>query len=73
MANIDDLLGKLEVPCQACKGEGYIGGVDDDGMIHENVCPECRGKKYMPSEVGRKLLDFIRKYLCEEQNCRWWL
>jgi DnaJ-class molecular chaperone len=48
-------LAELEVKCESCQGEG--GDYEQDRWSR---CPYCKGRGYMPTETGERLLAFMR-------------
>ncbi len=50
----------LETKCWKCWGHGVLSAEDHSGNIE---CPECGGLGWLPTEDGRKLLDFVERHL----------
>jgi hypothetical protein len=61
-------LPELEVRCWKCWGEGVLA-LEDHGEMVE--CSECVGLGWIPTQEGKKLLDFLQRHLViesEEEN-----
>jgi hypothetical protein len=55
----------LETPCEACAGRGGWRRADDSWAR----CPECDGRRLIPTEFGIKVLDFLRRNSTPEASC----
>ena len=54
-------LPELEVKCWKCWGTGMASGVEDHGEMTD--CPVCSGIGWIPTDDGKRLLDFIERHL----------
>jgi hypothetical protein len=57
------LLPELEIKCWKCWGQGVLP-VEDHGEMTE--CPECAGIGWIPTDEGRRLIDFLQRHLVLE-------
>jgi hypothetical protein len=46
----------LEVPCEKCRGRGWYSF----GGGEKEPCPICDGARYVPTELGERILDLMR-------------
>ncbi|NLI81121.1 MAG: tryptophan RNA-binding attenuation protein [Deltaproteobacteria bacterium] len=53
-------LPDLETLCWRCWGSGVVP-IEDHGQMVE--CPDCEGLGWIPTEDGRKLLEFVQRHL----------
>jgi hypothetical protein len=53
-------LPELEVKCWTCWGSGLVPWNDHAELVG---CPECGGIGWLPTEDGKRLLDFLKRHL----------
>lgn len=53
-------LPELEIKCWKCWGEGVLTMEDHGEMVE---CPECNGVGWVPTDDGRRLLNFLERHL----------
>ena len=53
-------LPDLETKCWKCWGSGVIPWNDHAELM---ACPECGGLGWIPTDEGKRLLDFLRRHL----------
>ncbi len=53
-------LPELETKCWQCWGSGVIPWNDHAELID---CPGCGGLGWIPTDEGKRLLDFLRRHL----------
>jgi hypothetical protein len=53
-------LPELETKCWQCWGNGVIPWNDHGELID---CPECGGLGWIPTDEGKRLLDFVKRHL----------
>lgn len=53
-------LPELEVKCWRCWGNGVISVENHSGLV---PCEECGGLGWLPTEEGKRLLDFVQRHL----------
>lgn len=62
-------LPELEVKCWRCWGNGVIPSGNHADVV---PCEECGGLGWLPTEDGKRLLDFVQRHLAlddyEEEN-----
>ena len=56
-------LPELDTKCPNCQGEGVLHW---DERSEPLECPKCLGVGYIPTEDGRRLLDFFQRHLVLE-------
>jgi hypothetical protein len=49
--DVKDLI--LEEKCEACEGSG---------RSYEEACPACRGHRYVPTELGDRILALLSRH-----------
>lgn len=54
---------KLEEICSHC--DGYGQSYEEPDYNKMVPCPECKGRKTVPTEAGKELLEFIKKFAGE--------
>jgi len=58
-------LPELDVRCWKCWGEGVVANEDHGDMV---PCSACGGVGWIPTDEGRRLLDFIERHLVFESG-----
>ena len=53
-------LPELEFKCWKCWGSGVLSSENHGGVMD---CPECGGLGWIPTEDGKRILQFIQKHL----------
>jgi len=49
-----DKLPTLETPCARCEMHGLVYGYRG-----EEQCPECHGAGYIPTDIGKQILELV--------------
>jgi DnaJ-class molecular chaperone len=53
---------KLDKTCPTCHGTGKYSENYYDEEERGNKCEECWGNKFIPTEIGKEILDFISRH-----------
>lgn len=53
----------LEQLCGSCGGVGVVRRPDYDGTERFVFCPQCGGKKSVPSPLGEALIEFVCRHV----------